>query len=848
MDTPRFWRKANSLLAASLLACAAGSAHAAITEIQPGDLAGAAVRPYTGPADPILHFTGGDGNPTVQAVASALGYTGPVDASHCTRVDPPNPDGGTVFVNGIVFNYEFDPATQSVYFNWDANAPVMWVTAKGGPDAYVFAYTYDVSPADGVADGELEDFALRSPAVGGGQPAGLSHFDFCFREPPPTIAKTAVGSWTGFNDWTLDKAADPDSIRMFDGDSHDVDYTITATKTPWGNYTVAGVIEISDPLDRGFSVDSVSDTIIFNADPAMPKTLFHPSLNCMVVNDASDVIYRCTYTITLSSKVHTFLAGGTGGVNAAAAMLSLNGNSMQIATTANFVFPATPEAEFGASLVVDDSMVPGAPDHTFNGSGVWTYDQTFVCPDNDGGNPNTATGTFSTGPATSGQVMANENVQVTCETIQISKTADTSFDVDFAWTGDKKIMVRAADLTEEEKDLHCTLITSGIHSGNYACDDITLILNESSVYDTEYQLNAVRSAGVESGWKVFGTISVSWPNDMSPVFTGNPTDTLHFASGLPATQNAVVSNCVAGAGSLVCDYEADLDSKRDGVNWASIERPHVCYDSSGGVIACSVPDSTTYQDDAAFVFGAPTTSTDECVAMSDLFNDGGLNLGPSFGWLVDGMICSSPYQVYVTGDVGNPVAGNLSIHADWYLDETAFIDNQCVFQVPNLLTLLTNDTAATSSDGAMINVHVPSICSQGCTLTQGYWKTHSKYGPAPYDETWAVIGEDTLFFNSGRSWYKTFWSPPKGGDAYLQLAHQYMAAKLSIEAGASVPAEVASALAQAEALFNAVGSKFNPGQSSTARQLAGLLDQYNNGEIGPGHCSEAPTRSVMMMR
>src|SRR5690606_4766101 len=106
MDTRRLWRTGGTLLGASLFAVlATGPAYAAITEIQPGDLAGAATRPYNGPADPILHFTGGDGNPTTAQVATALGYTGPVDASHCTRVDPPAPGGGTVFVNGVVFNY-----------------------------------------------------------------------------------------------------------------------------------------------------------------------------------------------------------------------------------------------------------------------------------------------------------------------------------------------------------------------------------------------------------------------------------------------------------------------------------------------------------------------------------------------------------------------------------------------------------------------------------------------------------------------------------------------------------------------------------------------------------------------
>jgi hypothetical protein len=89
-----------------------------------------------------------------------------------------------------------------------------------------------------------------------------------------------------------------------------------------------------------------------------------------------------------------------------------------------------------------------------------------------------------------------------------------------------------------------------------------------------------------------------------------------------------------------------------------------------------------------------------------------------------------------------------------------------------------------------------------------------------------------------------FKTPPKGGDAYLQLAHQYMAARLNVEAGASMPADVATAMASAEALFNAVGSSFNKTQTTQARSLAGVLGSYNEGALGPGHCSESPTRVV----
>ena len=90
---------------------------------------------------------------------------------------------------------------------------------------------------------------------------------------------------------------------------------------------------------------------------------------------------------------------------------------------------------------------------------------------------------------------------------------------------------------------------------------------------------------------------------------------------------------------------------------------------------------------------------------------------------------------------------------------------------------------------------------EGCSLTQGYWKTHSAYGPAPYDATWAQIGEDADFYLSGQSYYDVLWTQPKKGNAYYILAHQFIAAELNVLNGTSVPSQVAAALADAEALF-----------------------------------------------
>jgi len=135
----------------------------------------------------------------------------------------------------------------------------------------------------------------------------------------------------------------------------------------------------------------------------------------------------------------------------------------------------------------------------------------------------------------------------------------------------------------------------------------------------------------------------------------------------------------------------------------------------------------------------------------------------------------------------------------------------------------------------------PPPDDRGCTYTQGYWKTHSARGPAPYDAGWKQLGADeeaTSFFNSGSSWYRVWQTPPRGNAFYI-LAHQYMAAKLNVLNGASTTNDVDAALSGAEALFAglAAGSTaLTDAQKSQAIAWASTLDNYNNGVTGPGHC------------
>ena len=133
----------------------------------------------------------------------------------------------------------------------------------------------------------------------------------------------------------------------------------------------------------------------------------------------------------------------------------------------------------------------------------------------------------------------------------------------------------------------------------------------------------------------------------------------------------------------------------------------------------------------------------------------------------------------------------------------------------------------------------------GCTLTQGYWKTHSEFGPAPYDATWASLpdGASTVFYLSGQTYYEVFHTAVKG-NPYYQAAHQFIAAQLNILNGATTPEAVDQAIMLAATLFET----YTPAQIADLKgndpvrkqfvAISETLDQYNQGEIGPGHCAD----------
>lgn len=119
-----------------------------------------------------------------------------------------------------------------------------------------------------------------------------------------------------------------------------------------------------------------------------------------------------------------------------------------------------------------------------------------------------------------------------------------------------------------------------------------------------------------------------------------------------------------------------------------------------------------------------------------------------------------------------------------------------------------------------------NVALGGCTFTQGWYKNHTTQWPA------GTYQPNTVF-DGWKTWIDLYNTPPKGSQ-YIILAHQYMTALLNIQGGASAPQNVLDAIATATTYFNGGGA--GTGGSTDISGLSGILDAYNNGITGPGHC------------
>lgn len=582
-------------------------------------------------------------------------------------------------------------------------------------------------------------------------------------------------------DYELDveKTADTTFTRTFEWDIEK-----TVTPETWDLFTGdSGTSEYTVTVTKTGSTDSdwaVSGSITIDNNTPFSATIESVS---DVISGVGAVAVDCGVSFphalasggTLECTYSTGLANGDNRVNTAT--VTTSGDVGGGSADADVIF-GDPTTVVNDTINVDDSVEGDLG--SFSETGSVSYTRTFTCDDDEGKHDNTAT-------IVETEQSDDASVTVNCHALEVTKDADTSFNRYWDWTIDK-----SADQTD-------------------------LLLSEGQLFTVNYEVT-VDATSTDDDHAVAGTITVNNPAPIDAIING-VADIV--SPDIAATVDCGVTfpHTLVAGDSLQCTYSADLPDGSSRTNTATATQQNHDYDSEG---AATPTGTTDYSGMADVVFsGTPDSEIDECVDVNDT----------NVGFL--GTVCAD--QAPETF----PYSLTFGAHPD------ADVVLECGDNTHvNVADFVTNDTSAIGDDDWTVNASV--ACDTGCTLTPGYWKTHSTYGPAPSDDTWNQIGEDTAFFLSGQSYYEVLWTSPQGGNAYYILAHAYIAAELNGLNGASVPGSVQTAFDEATGLFGtytpddiaALKGKNGKELRDQFIALAGILDGYNNGLSGPGHCSE----------
>jgi len=584
---------------------------------------------------------------------------------------------------------------------------------------------------------------------------------------------------------TVSKTANTTFTRTFN-------WTIEKSVTPetWDLFTGdSGTSEYTVEVTKGDGVDSdwaVNGTITIENNTPFAATIESVSdtisgFGAVAVNCGVSFPHVLVSGDSLECTYSTSLPDGSDRTNTATVTTSgaVGGGSAD----ADVIF-GDPTTVVNDTINVDDTYAGDLG--SFSDSGSTSYPRTFTCDDDEGTHDNTAT-IVETGQSDDASVTVN------CYALTVDKDADTALNRTWTWTIEK-----SADQTD-------------------------LLLSEGQLFQVNYQVT-VDASSTDSDHAVSGNISVHNPapidatlNSVADVVSPNIAADVECGVTFPYT--------LAADDTLNCTYSADLPDDADRTNTATATLQNYDYDSAG----VGTPSGTSDFTGSANVdfSGATVTEVDECVDVNDT----------NVGFL--GTVCAAD-------------APKTFEYSLWF---GAHPDADVVLECgenthTNIASFETNDTGTTDEDDETVNAVVE--CAVGCTLTQGYWKTHSHHGPAPEDDAWFNLGDvdgdgtsegaDENFFKSGKTYYQILWTAP-AGNAYYILAHQYIAAELNFLNGAD-PTAAQAAFDAATTLFNTytpaqIGAlKGNNATRKLFLSLATTLDKYNNGLIGPGHCSE----------
>lgn len=727
---------------------------------------------------------------TATATLNAIGFDGTatVDFSGITpTVVGPTPSPATVTDT----NPEGSPPWDNITTNWNTT--------------YTKTLACSTDPASYGEDGHYTFPHLNTAAIKDTDKSDTAEVKVdCYA---PTVVKTATPAIAQTLGWTIDKTVSPKELFMNISDAGEtVHYTVTVGTEPieeLTKYTVSGEITVKNTNPDQSMTVVIADVL---PDSTNMNLVCAGGLNPTIPGGGE---VKCTYEAELpDDSTRTNIATAT-----------LDSMTVQGTAEVNFdgVEPTNTGPEPSPIVVTDTNPEGNPPWNADNQQDEWTweYDKTLACSQDDLSKYNDGYYSFiheNTAAIEDTDKSATANVEVNCYAPLVSKDTDPAFTRTYTWGIEKVANIGPGDI----------------------------LLQVDQTYSFTYDITVNVESYEDTNVKVGGDITVQNPNP-EDVMEVNVEDILPEATSLILECGGSLS--VPAGGSAVCHYEAilpDNSTSSELTNLARVRLNEVPFDAQ-----------------APITFGVPTEEVDACVKVTDeiLVNEpwtvgmpaGIVDVGES---CVENLPWSETFtypaaEPYITA---GPYSADNASNCQLPDNPTGWIDNTATF--------MTVDNEISDTADEQVPVCVPQ--NDSCTLTQGYWKTHSEHGPAPESIGWygiaptLVIDENNeeiiadqegnvanmIFFWSEQTYYQVLWTPPKG-NAYYNLAHQWIATYLNQMNGSSMPADVLDAFTQAQVLLET----YAPGDVDKKigrlfKALYPILDDYNNGDIGPGHCSD----------
>lgn len=585
-----------------------------------------------------------------------------------------------------------------------------------------------------------------------------------------TVSKTATPYWRQNITWTIVKTATPELSEIFVGDKTDVKYTITVSATPTADY-----------------YEVLGIITINNPNPAevaVYATISDEVLDGTVVKGFQDL--TPTGPILIPSGVSTYpysielpdIGVGTYINNVTVTVTSPISETHYWEEPFSFTTPT--------EYVDEEVDVEDEPWKGYLGTVSYfdplpkTFEYTRIF------GPYSVMGVYTydntataTGKDTLTEWTDDASVTIKVYDITVSKTAETYWEQVFEWSiGKSVVAAQLQPFINDQIEVKYTITVKKIlDSQTFNVSGTITITNN----------NPAKDALVYVVDKIYDDMTEVYSLDLGGPYT--------VEYGTPKT----------------IDYEIFFTPEvlKTYTNVAHINLTNYLWKLAAP--KKELPYKTKFTGDDDFTFTTPTKIIDDSATVEE-----DETVPPEFSHVVWGSTHGDP-PWFVTDSTIIVFKKNI----------TEVSATPCTwFDLPNTVTLTESDTLTVYQASALVRIHV--VVPYAGTI--GYWRNHP--------EAWQDISPDDPFpwttdRVAGYTYMQVLQTEP-AGDASIQLARQYIGAKLN-QIVFGVPSDIADKIAEAESFLAILPAGSNPegNDRAYAIELADILEDYNSGGISP---------------